>query len=57
MSAVVVTIDGKVTVAEAVDKYFLTRHHASFPVTASGQVIGILSLLKSVARGMSKAGD
>jgi len=44
MSADVVTIDEKVTVTEAVDKYFLTRHHSSFPITAHGRVIGILSL-------------
>ncbi|MBI5886382.1 MAG: site-2 protease family protein [Deltaproteobacteria bacterium] len=44
MSTDVVTIDENVSVAEAVDGYFLTHHYASFPVVSMGRPKGLLML-------------
>lgn len=46
MSKSVVTVDASVTVADAVEDYFLSRHYASFPVTEAGVVKGVLTLKK-----------
>lgn len=44
MSTDVVTIEEGVSVAEAVDEYFLKHHYASFPVVSMGRPVGLLML-------------
>ncbi|MFQ5441359.1 MAG: site-2 protease family protein [Thermodesulfobacteriota bacterium] len=52
MSKEVVSIDGDMTIQEAVDDYFLTHHFASFPVTSGAKAVGIITFkgVKSVER-------
>lgn len=44
MSKPVITVDGSVSVTDAVENYFFKFHHASFPVKSDGQVAGLLTL-------------
>jgi len=50
MSRDVVTIDESVTVAEAIDEYFMKYHFTSFPVTSGGEIRGLVTFrqVKSV---------
>ncbi|GMR04435.1 MAG: site-2 protease family protein [Thermodesulfobacteriota bacterium] len=52
MSTEVVSISEEATISEAVDKYFLTHHFVSFPVTSMGKTTGIITFkaVKSLAR-------
>ncbi len=44
MSSPAVSIRDDCTVSMAVDQYFFTYHYVSFPVTAGGRVVGLLTL-------------
>jgi CBS domain-containing protein len=44
MTKEVITVDGNLTISEAVEEYFLNYHLASFPVTSFGRVEGMLTL-------------
>ncbi|MBI5237363.1 MAG: site-2 protease family protein [Deltaproteobacteria bacterium] len=44
MSTGVISMEEEITVAEAVERYFLTHHYASFPVVSKGKVAGLLQL-------------
>ncbi|MDH4227010.1 MAG: site-2 protease family protein [Deltaproteobacteria bacterium] len=44
MTRNVVSIDGSITVTEAVERYFFAYHHAAFPVTGPYGVIGMIGL-------------
>jgi CBS domain-containing protein len=44
MSTGPVSIDGSVTIAEAVDEFFFKHHFISFPVISEGRVVGLLTL-------------
>ncbi|MBI5345454.1 MAG: site-2 protease family protein, partial [Deltaproteobacteria bacterium] len=53
MSKDVVAMDGALTVTEAIERYFLTYHFASFPVTSGSVVAGLLTLtaVKNIDKG------
>jgi Zn-dependent protease len=44
MTKEVITVEGNLTISEAVEEYFLNYHLASFPVTSFGRVEGMLTL-------------
>lgn len=44
MSKPVITVDGSVSVTDAVENYFFKFHHASFPVKSDDKVAGLLTL-------------
>jgi Zn-dependent protease/predicted transcriptional regulator len=44
MSRAVVSIDGGISIKDAVEDYFLKHHFASFPVISGGKVTGIITL-------------
>lgn len=62
MSRDVVTIDGTITINDAVEEFFLKHHFTSFPVISGGAVIGIVTLkaIRAVERdkrGVTIVGD
>lgn len=52
MSTKVIGMEEDITIAEAVERYFLTHHYASFPALSKGKVTGLLQL--SAVRSVPK---
>lgn len=52
MSAPVITVDGSMSINDAVEEFFFKFHHAAFPVVTNGRLEGLLTLTN--IRGVKK---